>query len=74
MSKVPINRLRVVLAEKSKTNRWLADQLNVNEGTVSRWATNSKQPSVETFYKIAVILKIDIKDLFESTLVKTQVK
>jgi putative transcriptional regulator len=68
MSKVALNRLRVVLAEKNKTNRWLADQLNVNEGTVSRWITNSKQPSVETFYRIAMVLKIDIKDLFESTL------
>ncbi len=70
MSKVNINRLRVVLAEQNKTNRWLADQLNVNEGTVSRWITNSKQPSIETFYSIAVLLKIDIKDLFESTLSK----
>lgn len=64
MSKININRFRVVLAEENKTNRWLADQLNVNEGTVSRWITNSKQPSVETFYKIAMLLKIDIKDLF----------
>ena len=68
MSKTNINRLRVVLAEQNKTNRWLAEQLNVNEGTVSRWITNNKQPSIETFYKISVLLKIDIKDLFESTL------
>lgn len=70
MSKVNINRLKVVLAEQNKTNRWLADQLQVNEGTVSRWITNTKQPSVETFHKIAVLLKIDIKDLFESTFSK----
>jgi putative transcriptional regulator len=65
-----INRLRVVLAEKSVTNRWLAEKLNMNEGTVSRWITNSKQPSVDTFYKIAQLLKVDIRELFESTLLK----
>lgn len=70
MSKININRLKVVLAEQNKTNRWLADQLNVNEGTVSRWITNAKQPSVETFYRIAILLNIDIKALFESTLLK----
>lgn len=70
MTKLNINRLRVVLAEQNKTNRWLAEQLNVNEGTVSRWITNNKQPSIETFYKISTLLGIDIKDLFESTLSK----
>jgi putative transcriptional regulator len=70
MTKVNINRLKVVLAEQNRTNRWLADQLEVNEGTVSHWVTNNKQPSVETFLKIALILKIDIRDLFESTLPK----
>lgn len=67
MSKVNINRLRVVLAEQNRTNRWLAEQLGVNEGTVSHWSTNNKQPSVQTFYNIAIILKIDIRELFEPT-------
>jgi transcriptional regulator with XRE-family HTH domain len=67
MSKVNINRLRVVLAEQSRTNRWLAEQLGVNEGTVSHWTTNNKQPSVQTFYNIAIILKVDIRELFEPT-------
>lgn len=31
-----INRLKVVLAEKKKTNRWLANQLGKDEGTVSK--------------------------------------
>jgi putative transcriptional regulator len=70
MTKVNINRLKVVLAEQNRTNRWLADQLGVNEGTVSHWVTNNKQPGVETFLKIALILKIDIRDLFEPTLHK----
>ena len=70
MDKLNINRLRVILADKNRTNRWLADQLGVTEGTVSRWTTNSKQPPVETFYKISIILKVDIRDLFEPTLNK----
>ena len=70
MCKLNINRLRVILADKSKTNRWLAEQLGVTEGTVSRWTTNSKQPTIDTFYKISIILGVDIRDLFESTLPK----
>jgi transcriptional regulator with XRE-family HTH domain len=70
MDKLNINRLRVILADKNLTNRWLADQLGVTEGTVSRWTTNSKQPPVDTFYKISVLLKVDIRDLFEPTLYK----
>ena len=40
-----INRLKVVLAEKKKTNRWLANQLGKDEGTVSKWCTNTMQPN-----------------------------
>lgn len=72
MTKLKINRLKVVLAEQERTNRWLADQLGVDEGTVSHWATNNKQPSVMTFYNIAQVLKVDIRDLFEPTLHKKQ--
>ena len=67
MSISEINRLRVVLAEKNKTNRWLAEQLGMNEGTVSRWVGNHKQPSVETFVKIAKVLRVDIRELFNPT-------
>jgi transcriptional regulator with XRE-family HTH domain len=67
MSKLILNRLRVVLAEKNKTNRWIAEQLNVNENTVSKWATNTQQPGLMTFYKISLLLEVDIKDLLEST-------
>jgi len=70
MSKPSINRLRVVLAEKNITNKWLAEQMGVTQNTVSKWVTNTKQPSVETFYRISLLLKIDIRDLFESTFPK----
>lgn len=66
MDEIYINRLKVVLAEKRKTNRWLAEQLGVNEATVSRWVNNRQQPSLATFRKIADILGVNVKDLFES--------
>ncbi|MBU1580776.1 MAG: helix-turn-helix domain-containing protein [Bacteroidetes bacterium] len=68
MTKKAINRLKVVLAEKSKTNKWLAEKLNKNETTVSRWCTNEVQPSLETMIEIAGILAVDVKDLINSTI------
>lgn len=58
-----INRLKVVLAEKKRTNKWLAEQLGKDPGTVSKWCTNTKQPNLETLAKIAKILEVDIRDL-----------
>ena len=62
-----INRLKVVLAEKQKTGKWLAEALGKNEATVSRWCTNESQPSLETLVAIAGALDIDIKELLHST-------
>lgn len=58
-----INRIKVVLAEKKKTNKWLCEQLNVNPSTVSKWCTNSSQPDLHTFVKIAKLLNVDMNDL-----------
>lgn len=57
------NRLKVVLAEKKRTNKWLCEQLNVNPSTVSKWCTNSSQPDIETFVKIANLLEVELTDL-----------
>ena len=54
-----INRLKVVLAEKNRTGKWLAEKLGKNEATVSRWCSNSVQPSLEVLIKIAEILKVE---------------
>lgn len=63
-----INRLKVVLAEKHKTNKWLADVLEKDPATVSKWCTNSSQPGLETLVDIAKVLEVDIKDLLCTTL------
>jgi len=67
MAKKSINRLKVVLAEQGRTNKWLAEKLGKNTATVSRWCTNEMQPSLVTMIEIAEVLNIDIKDLLHST-------
>lgn len=62
-----INRLRVVLAEKDRANKWLAQQLDVTPGTVSKWCANKMQPSLETLVEIAETLDVDIRDLLNPT-------
>ena len=67
MSRKQINRLKAVLAEQNKTNKWLAERLKKNETTISRWCTNEVQPSMENLVAIADLLAIDIKELIYST-------
>ena len=57
------NRLKVVLAEKKRTNKWLAEQFGKDPATVSKWCTNSAQPGLETLYQIASCLEVDVKAL-----------
>ena len=58
-----INRIKVVLAEKKRTNKWLAEQLNKSVITISRWSQNKSQPSLEQLREIAKVLNISPKDL-----------
>ena len=62
-----INRINVVLAEKKKTNRWLASQIGKDEGTVSKWCTNNMQPNLETLRDIAKLLDVDVTYLLWRT-------
>lgn len=61
-----INRIKVVLVEQGKTGKWLAEQLNRNEATISRWCSNTSQPSLEMLMKIAEVLKVNAKDLINN--------
>lgn len=58
-----INRIKVILAERNKTNKWLCDELGVAQTTVSKWVTNSSQPPMETFMRIAQLLEVNLDDL-----------
>lgn len=61
-----LNRLKVVLVEKKRTSRWLAEQLGKNTSTVSKWCTNSAQPDLQTLDKIADLLGCDTRTLLTS--------
>ena len=58
-----INRIKVVLADKKRTNKWLAEQLGCAPTTVSKWCTNACQPPMETFIKVAKLLEVELTEL-----------
>ena len=62
-----INRIKVALAETRRKNKWLAEQLDKDESTISQWCTNARQPSLENLLNIANVLDIDIRYLLYST-------
>lgn len=61
--KKDLNRLKVVLAEKRRTNKWLAEQLGKDPATASKWCTNNAQPNLENLFEIARCLDVDVKEL-----------
>ena len=61
-----INRIKVVLADKKRTNKWLAEQLGKDPATVSKWCTNSCQPTLETLMKIANLLEVEVAQLIRT--------
>ena len=69
-NKKTFNRIKAVLAEQTKTNLWLAEQIEKNKATISKWCTNESQPSVETLFQIAEALNVDVKDLLVSNKLK----
>ena len=58
-----INRIKVVLVEKKRTGKWLAEQLGKDPATVSKWCTNAAQPSLETLLQVAKYLNVEVKEL-----------
>ena len=62
-----INRIKVVLAEKKETSKWLAAELKKNPATISKWCTNTAQPSLETLIEIAKVLEVDARELIVPT-------
>ena len=58
-----INRIKLVLVEKKRTNKWLSEELGVTPSTVSKWCTNSSQPDLNSLLKISDLLEVDIREL-----------
>lgn len=65
-----INRLKMLLRERNLTNRWLSSQLDVDPTTVSQWCTNSSQPDILTLLRIANLLDVEVKDLYDQEIVR----
>ena len=63
MSKTKYNRIKIVLIEKEKTSKWLAEALGKDKSTVSRWCTNDMQPSIEMLFEIAKVLEVEAREL-----------
>lgn len=63
MNNKDLNRIKVVLVEHKRTNKWLAEQLGKDPATVSKWCTNTSQPSIDMFFRIAKLLNVDYTEL-----------
>lgn len=61
-----MNRIKVTLVEKQKTNRWLVEQMGKSENTISRWCSNKSQPSIAQLQEIAILLDVDVRVLLKS--------
>jgi len=64
-----INRIKVVLVEKKRSNKWLAEQLGKDPATVSKWCTNTSQPTIETLLKIAEVLEVNYTELVRADVI-----
>ena len=66
-SNTDINRIKVVLVEKKRTNKWLSEQIGCGQTTVSKWCTNTAQPDLGTLLKISRLLEVEVQDLLVKT-------
>ena len=66
MPREQVNRLKIVLAEEQKSNKWLAEQLGKDQATISKWVTNSSQPDLKNLLRIAKTLNVDVARLLNS--------
>ena len=58
-----LNQLKLVLVKNNKTNKWLAEQLGVNQTTVSKWCTNTTQPDLATLKRISELLNVNVSEI-----------
>lgn len=68
MAERDLNRIKLVLVEQKRTAKWLAGELHKDPATVSKWCTNTAQPSLETMFEIAKALNVDVKELINSSI------
>ena len=69
MSREQVNRLKIVLAEEQKSNKWLAEPLGQDQATISKWVTNASQPDLKNLLRIAKALNVDVVRLLNTEVV-----
>lgn len=69
MASKNLNRIKVVLADKQRTNKWLAEQLGKDKTTISKWCTNSSQPDLENLMKTAKLLNVEVTELLRTNVI-----
>ena len=69
-----LNRIKVVLAERDLTNKWLADKLRKDQATVSKWITNTSQPSLQVLLDIAAALDVPVQELLRQEEYNQEIK
>ena len=69
-----LNRIKIVLAERDLNNKWLADRLGKDQATVSKWITNTTQPSLQMLLDIAAVLKVPVQDLLRQDEYNQEIK
>ena len=69
MSREQVNRLKIVLAQEQKSNKWLAEQLGKDQATISKWVTNASQPDLKNLLRIAKALNVDVARLLNTEVV-----
>lgn len=74
MEKKDLNRLKLMLVIKKKTNKWLADKMGKDPGTVSKWCTNTCQPDIANLMKIAALLQVNVADLLNPDAIKEDIQ
>lgn len=67
-----INRLKIVLAEEQRSNKWLAEQLGKDQGTISKWVTNTTQPDLMNLMRIAKALNVDVCRLLNTAVIENK--
>lgn len=70
MASKNLNRIKVVLADKQRTNKWLAEQLGKDKTTISKWYTNSSQPDLESLMKTAKLLNVEVTELLRTNVIE----
>lgn len=73
MESKKLNRIKVILAEKCLSNKWLAEQLGMGQATISKWVTNTSQPSLEQLLNIAQCLEVSVQDLIRVPQVNSKI-